>query len=510
MNSATQHRSWVLGTYRRAAWATSALAIIFVSTVLAPGSTQAQTYTERVLYSFKGLPDGQYPFAGLVQDPQGNMYGTTNRGGDKACSGYGNYGCGTVFKVDTTGNETVIYSFTGTSGDGALPDAGLVRDSLGNLYGTTVEGGAWNQGTVFKVDTIGNESVLYGFDSEWGGYYPVAGLVRDSKGNLYGTASSGGGSNSGTVFMMDPSGNYGLLYNFYGSVDGDGQWPSGSLVRDGQGNLYGTTAQGGASNEGTVFKLDKTGKEIVLYSFAGGNDGYDPEAGLVRDSKGNLYGTTFEGSALNLGTVFKVDTMGNESLIHSFAGGEDGSFPNAGLIMDTKGNLYGTTDGGGTSNAGTVFKVDKTGREAVIYSFARGGDGSSPNAGLLRDAQGNLYGTTVSGGAYGNGTVFELTPATATTTTLASSLNPSTYGQAVTFTAVVSSGVGAPPDGETVLFMRGTTVLGTGMLIGGSANYAISTLKVGTTSVTATYDGDSNFASSKSHALKQVVNKANQ
>jgi len=178
-------------------------------------------------------------------------------------------------------------------------------------------------------------------------------------------------------------------------------------------------------------------------------------------------------------------------------------------VLDAQGNLYGTTNRGGASYYGTVFKLDTAGKETVLYSFTGGADGGYPYAGLVLDAQGNLYGTTYGGGAAGFGTVFKLTPAAATTTTtLTSSPNPSTYGQAVTFTAAVTSSAGAPPNGETVTFMKGTTVLGTGTLSGGSASFTTSALPVGTTAIEAVYGGDSNFAGSTSNTVSQVVSKA--
>jgi uncharacterized repeat protein (TIGR03803 family) len=257
--------------------------------------------------------------------------------------------------------------------------------------------------------------------------------------------------------------------------------------------------------------LDSTGKETVLHSFTEtGGDGAYPEAGLVEDAQGNLYGTTIYGGAFGYGMVFKLDSTGKETVLHSFAGtARDGMDPAAGLVRDAEGNLYGTTGAGGAYSFGTVFKVDSTGNEAVLYSFkGTGGDGAYPAAGLVWDSHGDLYGTTRDGGASGYGTVFKLTPLPATTTTLSSSPNPSIYGQAVTFTAVVSSNLGAPPDGETVSFMNGKTTLGTGTLSGGSASLQTSTLKVRTTKVTAVYAGDSNLSGSTSKAVSQVVNKA--
>jgi len=371
------------------------LAAIAVTLILVSRPAAAQ---ETVLYTFTGV-DGGNPRASLVQDSAGNLYGT-------ACYG-GNSNAGTVFKVSASGTVTVLYNFTGGV-DGGGPGAGLVRDSAGNLYGTTTVGGSSNSGTVFKVDTTGEEAVLYSFTGGADGGIPEASVIRDSAGNLYGTTYQGGASTggAGTVFKVDTTGKETVLYSFTGGVDGG--FPEASLVRDSAGNLYGTTTVGGGSNYGTVFKVDTTGEETVLYSFMGGADGGAPWASLVRDSAGNLYGTTYDDGASGYGTVFKVDTTGEETVLYSFMGGADGEHPIAGLIRDSAGNLYGTTYWGGASNCGTVFKVDTTGKETVLYSFTGGTDGQGPYAGLVQNTAGNLYGTTYIGGAFTYGTVFEI------------------------------------------------------------------------------------------------------
>jgi uncharacterized repeat protein (TIGR03803 family) len=309
-----------------------------------------------------------------------------------------------VFKVDTTGAETVLYSFTGGA-DGSGPSAGLIRNSAGNLYGTTSDGGTSGRGVVFKLDTTGTETVLYSFTGEADGGYPSAGLIQDSAGNLYGTTEYGGASNDGVVFKVDTSGTETVLHSFRG---GDGATPFAGLIRDSAGDLYGTTYVGGASGLGVVFKLNKTG-ETVLYSFTGGDGAY-PGAGLFRDSAGILYGTTLYG-ALDFGEVFMLDTTGAETVLHSFTGGTDGAYPYAVLIQGSAGNLYGTTYLGGTSNnAGVVFKLDTTGTETVLYSFTGGTDGGEPLAGVIQDSAGNLYGTTSGGGIDNHGVVFKLQP----------------------------------------------------------------------------------------------------
>jgi uncharacterized repeat protein (TIGR03803 family) len=509
-------------------------------------------YTYSVLYSFCATgggfcTDGSQPFAGLIQDAAGNLYGTTYSGGANTW--------GTVFKLDDTGKETVLYSFCpggiGNCTDGQIPFAGLLQDAAGNLYGTTYSGGANNGGTVFKLDDTGHETVLYSFCSVGGanctdGKTPQAGLIQDATGSLYGTTSSGGANSGGTVFKLDDTGHETVLYSFC-SVGGanctDGKSPEAVLIQDAAGNLYGTTYSGGASGyAGTVFKVDSTGHETVLYNFCsegGGNctDGYAPGAGLIQDAAGDLYGTTIVGGANGLGTVFKVDSTGHETVLYNFcsevsgANCTDGEYPSSGLIRDAAGNLYGTagggTGGGGVANCtangfggcGTVFKLDSTGHETVLYNFcSQGGanctDGDSPSGGVIEDAAGNLYGTTLGGGAnYAEcgifcGTVFKLTNSGGggtATVTLTSSPNPSYVDQSVTLSAVVS-GSGATPTGS-VTFQEGSTVLGTVTLAGGKANLTTTFTTAGSDSIVAQYSGDKNYNPANSSPLTQVVNQ---
>jgi uncharacterized repeat protein (TIGR03803 family) len=395
---------------------TLALALAFLLTIGMTRPARAQTYG--VVYAFTGAPDGAGPVAGVVADTKGNLYGTTLGGGK--------YGLGTAFKIDKTGKETVLYNL-GSAGS-------IVLEKLGNLYGTTVDGGNRAQGSVFKIDNTGKETDLYDFTGAGGdGSYPKAGLVRDTKGNLYGTTQLGGnltcmsGMGCGTVFKVDATGKETVLYKFTGTGS-DGANPVAALVRDKTGNLYGTTpAGGGVSCEfqpgcGTVFKVDKTGNESVLYSFHGylnGGDGAIPMSNLLRDTAGNLYGTTFYGGGYGAGSVFKLDTTDVETKLYSFCspqGCSNGAGPAAGLLTDAAGNLYGTAESGGASYHGTIFKVDTTGRETVLYNFTGGVDGGYPEGNLTMDKQGNLYGTTFAGGdlacngGTGCGVVFKMTP----------------------------------------------------------------------------------------------------
>ena len=427
------------------------LEAMFVSAVIGTPSAHAQAATEAVLHSFASPPRGASPFAGVIRDSAGNLYGTTTAGGAS--------NSGVVYKVNTAGQETVLYSFTGGA-DGGLPFAGVIRDSAGNLYGTTYHGGASGAGVVFQANTGGQETVLYSFTGGADGGYPNAGVIRDSAGNLYGTTTAGGASNWGVVYKLDPAGNYTVLYSFTGGENGggpyagvirdpagnlygttsdggaasvgvvyklnaasqetvlhtftggaDGSFPNAGVIRDSSGNLYGTTSSGGTANAGVVYTLDAAGRETVLYSFTGGADGSFPYAGVIRDSAGNLYGTTLVGGPAELGEVFELDAAGNETVLFSFPGPTDGEWPTAGVIRDPAGNLYGTTEYGGRANAGVVYKVNTAGREKVLYSFTGGADGSFPYAGVIRDSAGNLYGTTTAGGASNSGVVYKVNTA---------------------------------------------------------------------------------------------------
>jgi uncharacterized repeat protein (TIGR03803 family) len=427
-------RIWLRAASAALASAALLVAVTLLFGALAPPSAQAQTF--KVLHKFQGYPDGKFPSADLVAFG-GKLYGTTLKGGGFC----GNRGCGTVFQLDkTTGVEIVLYSFLRRlSRYGAGPSSGLVGNGAGKFYGTTGNGGGLGDGgVVYKIDTSGVENVLYRFGGIHSneGFGPGGGLLRDAAGNLYGTAINGGdpscddGNGCGTVFKLDTARQITVLHTFTGGPDGS--FPDTNLVRDPAGNLYGAAQLGGSPNAtcapeggcGIVFKIDATGKESVLYSFTGAPDGDGPGGDLALDAAGNLYGTTGIGGAngcsrgYGCGTVFKVDTAtGKETVLYSFAGGTDGANPN-GVIRDAAGNLYGTTATGGNANAkcipygtcGTVFEMDTTGKESILHRFL-GPDGEFPVAGLLRDKYGNLYGTTSAGTRGAKfGVVFEITP----------------------------------------------------------------------------------------------------
>lgn len=333
---------------------------------------------------------------------------------------------------------TVLYSFTGGADDGSNPSAAMVLDAEGNLYGTTSSGGSTylgGGGTVFKVTPAGTETILLKLGTgEWS--EPFAPLTWGANGDLFGT-SFGGSPTAGSVWELYPTGKVRSVYAFPGTNLSypNGAFPFGGLVLDSQGNLYGTTEEGGAyyltgNDGGTVFKIPKwPGTETVLHSFGAAGDGFAPFGGLVLDTQDNLYGTTWQGGSYSHGTVFKVAPDGTETILYNFAG-PDGSNPTAPLIMDSQGNFYGTTQGGGGLNCpqyfgcGTVFELTAAGKEKVLHRFWGEVDGALPGLGaLIMDAQGNLYGTTSVGGGsgcggQGCGMVYEVTPSTGKRTVL--------------------------------------------------------------------------------------------
>lgn len=418
-------KSIFAGRCAQAASAVLAFAAVVMLVVLATPPAQAQTFT--TLYTFAGGADGAFPYAGLARDSAGNLYGTTHSGG--VSGGCGGTGCGTVFKVDATGQQTVLYTFSGGT-DGWWPYAGLIVDARKNLYGTTYYGGKKGLGVVFKVDATGKETVIHTFTGTHSdGEYPQGGLLMDKAHNLYGTTYAGGANTTacppscGTVYKLNKKGKETVLHTFSGGADG-GLPNYVNLVRDSAGSLYGTTAYGGSGCTygcGVVFKVDSTGHETPLYTFGGTSDGATPYAGLVRDAAGNLYGTAqyagLPGGCMfgyGCGVIFKIDAAGNQMVLYSFTGGPDGGNPSAGLVRDKAGNLYGTTQEGGVG-FGVVFKLDPSGNETALYTFTGGTDGAQPIANVILDKAGNLYGTTTQRGStgcngLGCGTVFEITP----------------------------------------------------------------------------------------------------
>jgi uncharacterized repeat protein (TIGR03803 family) len=397
--------------------------VILLPALSASAGAQAQSYS--AVYDFcqgSNSSDGENPFGDLIADSAGNLYGTTEYGGT--------YNYGTVFKVSVDGTETVLHSFAGQrQADGAVPSAGLVMDAAGNLYGTTFAGGALGAGTVFEISAQGSESVLYSFTGGKDEGEPLGSLTLDSKGNLYGTTTGATDPEIyyGTVFKLAASGKITELHTFAGPPN-DGALPYSGLVHDTTGNFYGTTFEGGAYEVGTVFELSRAGAETVLYNFTGGSDGAAPYANLLPDGEGNLYGTATAGGSttsacgpfVGCGTVFELNPSGEETVLYAFTGAADGAVPLSDLLMDSKGDLYGTALAGGSSacdedenypGCGVVFELTAAGKEKVLHTFTgyQTSDGALPSGGLLRVGS-YLYGTTYYGGTSNCGIVYKVAP----------------------------------------------------------------------------------------------------
>jgi uncharacterized repeat protein (TIGR03803 family) len=326
-----------------------------------------------------------------------------------------------------TATETTLYSFTGGN-DGGFPAGALIWDSAGNLYGTTMAGGSYNEGTVFKL-TPGSggwtESVLYTFTGGNDGGYPFCKLVFDTSGNLYGTTLQGGAPGWGVVFKLTPSqGNWSenVLYTFTGGNDGG--MPSAGVILDANGNVYGTASRGGQYGGGVIFELTSSSDgwtETVLHALGNSTDGSDPEAGLTFDRLGNLFGTTYSGGVYGDGTVFKLHYTGTswaETVAYSFTGGNDGANPRGGILIGPGGVLFGTTYAGGTDGSGVLYEMLPVSAlnwtQAVIHQFSGysgGEDGDRPRGDLAIDSHGDIYGNASRDGAGSWGTVFECRPA---------------------------------------------------------------------------------------------------
>ena len=382
--------------------------ILALFSALSLSASPAQAQTETVIYSFNGYPDGAYPQSGLVSDAAGNFYGTTENGG----VGYLTYGYGTVYELSPNvgggWTENVLYRFTGGT-DGAYPIGPLIVDSEGNLYGTTYQGGANGYGVVFELSPVGpnwTETVLYSFASGTDGANPENGLIMDPAGNLYGTTSHGG-NGLGVVFELSPSPDGWTEQIIYSGAQG--------LTMDGAGNIF---AVGGM----TLFELSPNDSggwtPTVIHTFYGGTkDGYGPDGTVALDKAGNIYGTTFYGGLQASGTIYKLTYSKKkgwtEKLLFSFKGGKGGLYPYAGVVLDPAGNLYGTTIGGFKTDAGTAYELALVGKAAYrikILSYFTGANGSVPMGRLILNSAGNLYGTTSGGGNYRAGAVYQITP----------------------------------------------------------------------------------------------------
>jgi uncharacterized repeat protein (TIGR03803 family) len=395
---------------------------------------------ETILHEFAGKHDSGRPSASLIADANGDLFGTAE--GDQGLRG------GSVFKIKLTKNgatESVIHQFKGKR-DGAVPSAALLAGKGGTLFGTTLSGGSSCEesgcGVVFELTPNGNsydERILHAFgQGQSDGTYPDASVSADSRGALYGTTTFSGANDVGTVYKLTPAGNsftYSVIYAFGGGVDAE--YPMAPVVVDSGGSVFGTTVVGGSVLEGTgcgegcgaVFQLVPSGSgytESVIYNFQGSPDGAMPYAGFLADGTGAFYGTTMTGGVSassncpnGCGTVFKLTPTGSgyvESVLYRFQGGTDGSGPTDAVIAGSNGVLYGTTSAGGAAGLGTVFALTPSGSgyaESVVYSFKPSHDGADPYGGLLLGSDGRLFGTTLAGGKQscpsgGCGTVFAL------------------------------------------------------------------------------------------------------
>lgn len=389
--------------------------ILFASLlfVLAVVSQTAHSQTYKVIYNFTGQgSDGATPYGGPTLDRLGNLYGTTNLGGT--------YGSGSVYRLSPNGSSwkyTSLYSFKGVT-DGAGPGYGTLAIGADRaLFGTTEGGG--NFGTAFAICACpGREIQIQRFGSGTDGAEPMSGVVLDSAGNFYGTTLLGGANGNGAVYEAKRSGKTwteNVIYSFTGGSDAIN--PVATVSLDAQGNLFGTAPAGGAFGNGAVYKLSRSTSgwtESVLYSFQGGTDGANPVGGVIVDRAGNLYGTTFDGGINGGGTVYELSPSNGSwtfTVLYSFVGGYGGPYNK--LTFDTRGNLYGFTNSEGAHGFGEIFKLTPSNGAwtlTALYDFPGGTDGGFPYGSVAVDSAGNVFGTAVVGGSSNQGVIFEITP----------------------------------------------------------------------------------------------------
>jgi len=395
------------------------LAFAFTTFLL---SVSAFGQTESVVYTFTEGPDGGRPLANLISDAAGNLYGTTIAGGIVNTNG----GDGVVYELSpATGGgwtESVLYTFLGGS-DGEVPICGLVFDAAGNLYGTTSAGGAHNLGTVFELSPVSGggwtKSILFNFAGGASGANPEGNLIFDAAGNLYGVTPFSGAHNQGTVFQLVPASGGGWTENVIltGTTTVGGTLTG--LVFDNSGNLYVTADGGGPSNGGAVYRLSYSGggwRSGVIHYFLGGTEGFGPQGDLIFHAPNRLFGLSQIGGTYSLGTAFELTPgtggLWNETTLFSFgANSRDPMYPAGPLTMGPAGQLYGVSGSGGAYGSGTAYELADVGgvwKQKVLYNFGLNVSGASP--GLLLDSSGDLYGAAGTGGAFGAGGVFEITP----------------------------------------------------------------------------------------------------
>ena len=379
----------------------SAFALPFLT--ISPRVHGQETATLTTLHSFSALDssgnnsDGANPIAGLIPASSGNFYGAADEGGTS--------GGGAVYEITPNGTLTILANF---GSDGYSPYGSPIFGSDGNLYGTTDTGGSHSSGTAYQLSLTGDLTYLHTFGGDNGsGSLPKAPLILGRDGNFYGTTYDGGSHGDGAIFQLTPSGTVTVIYSFDGSA-GDGTNPHSSLIQATDGNFYGTTLKGGVNGDGTVFQFNPDGVLTTLHSFGSSTaDGSAPYAALIQGTDGNFYGTTHDGAASGDGTVFRITAAGALTTLHSF-GGSDGASPYAALFQGADGNFYGSTESGGASGLGTIFQLTPSGVLTTLYSFS-GPDGSGPEGALIESGNGVYYGTTANGGTNNSGTVFALT-----------------------------------------------------------------------------------------------------
>jgi uncharacterized repeat protein (TIGR03803 family) len=384
------------------------IACVLSAFCVATTASYAQTFTK--LVDFNDANGGD-PQPALIQASDGNYYGVTQEGGANRAGV-----SGAVFQLTPAGVESVFYSFCSLPkcADGYSPSGGLVEGSDGNLYGTTTDGGAFNDGTVFKLTLGGVLTTLHSFNKTKGAN-PASPLVEAPNGDFYGTTPQGGTNSFGTIFKITTAGALTVLHNFAGT---DGEYPNGGLFRAANGNFYGATVLGGTGTScsgggcGTIYRMSPTGTVTTLHSF-NATDGSSPLATLILAKNGAFYGTASAGGNLTCkspsggcGTVFKITTAGVLTTLHEFDT-TDGLTPVSGVIQATDGNFYGTTTGGGANGDGTIYRITAAGKLTTLHSFD-GTDGSDPIAGLIQGSDGSFYGTAYTGGASDFGTAFSL------------------------------------------------------------------------------------------------------
>ena len=461
--------------------------------------------TLSTLYNFcaqSGCADGRYLYAPLVQGTDGNFYGTTFQGGT-------NNDTGTVFQITPSGTLTTLHSFCPQSGcaDGQYPYAGLVQGTDGNFYGTTQQGGSnSNSGTVFEITPSGALTTLYSFCAQSGcvdGMNPYAGVIQGVDGNFYGTAYLGGTDGVGTVFQLTPTGTLTTLHSFCPqSGCADGAEPDAGLVQGSDGNFYGATVSGGTGSkgQGTLFQITPSGSLTTLYRFCPQNgcaDGAYPEGSLVQGSDGSLYGTTYQGGANNQGAVFKLSAPTATSLTSSL---NPSAYGQSATFTATVSSPSGTPTGKVTFMTGNAT-LGGTTLTGGVASLAR------TNISVGTSSITAVYAGNTKFLASTSSPLSQVVTQATTNVTLTSSLNPSTFGQSVTFRATVAPQFSGTPAGE-VTFKSGNVILGASKAIGGVASFTATALVAGTDSITAVYRGNIDFSGSISSALSQVVNQA--